>query len=138
MSKTWLAARDETWRTAVDVVAMDGFTGFKTAAVEEINDDVVVVMDPFHVVRLAGHGLELCRRQVQLATLGHRGRAGDPLYSARRTSSTGAHLLTDKQRQRITALFADDGHVEVEATWGVYQAMVGAYRDPTGPTERAG
>ena len=136
--KTWLAARDETWRTTVDVVAMDGFTGFKTAAVEELGDDVVVVMDPFHVVRLAGHGLELCQRRVQLATLGHRGRAGDPLYSARRTLSTGADLLTDKQRQRITTLFADDGHVEVEATWGVYQAMVGAYRDPTGPTERAG
>jgi transposase len=44
--------------------------------------------------------------------------------------STGADLLTDKQRQRISALFAEDGHLEVEATWGVYQAMVGAYRDP--------
>ena len=32
--KTWLSDRDETWRNTVDVVAMDGFTGFKTAAVE--------------------------------------------------------------------------------------------------------
>ena len=29
--KYWLADRDEAWRDAVDVVAMDGFTGFKTA-----------------------------------------------------------------------------------------------------------
>ena len=87
-------------------------------------------MDPFHVVRLAGESLELCRRRVQQQTLGHRGRAGDPLYSARRTLSTGADLLTDKQRQRISALFTDDAHLEVETTWGVYQAMVGAYRDP--------
>ncbi|GAA2436306.1 hypothetical protein GCM10009856_54240 [Mycolicibacterium llatzerense] len=28
------------------------------------------------------------------------------------------------------ALFADDAHVEVEATWGVYQDMVAAYRAP--------
>jgi transposase len=27
--KTWLADRDETWRTAVEVAAMDGFTGFR-------------------------------------------------------------------------------------------------------------
>ncbi len=132
--KTWLSDRDETWRNTVDVVAMDGFTGFKTAAVEELKDDVTVVMDPFHVVRLAGQSLELCRRRVQQQTLGHRGRAGDPLYSARRTLSTGADLLTDKQRQRISTLFADDRHLEVETTWGVYQAMVGAYRDP----DRAG
>ena len=81
----------------VEVVAMDGFTGFKTAAVEELDDGVTVVMDPFHVVRLAGESLEQCRRRVQKQTLGHRGRAGDPLYSTRRTLSTGADLLTDKQ-----------------------------------------
>ena len=54
------------------------------------------------------------------------------MYSARRTLSTGADLLTDKQRQRITALFADsdDAHLQVKATWGVYQAMISTYRDP--------
>jgi transposase len=50
--KTWLAERPETWREGVEVVAMDGFTGFKTAAAEEL-PDAVAVMDPFHVVRLA-------------------------------------------------------------------------------------
>ena len=114
-----------------------GFTGFKTAAVEELNDDVTVVMDAFHVVRLAGHGLEQCRRRIQLQTRGHRGRAGEPLYSARRALSTGADLLTDKQRQRITDLFANDAHLEVETTWGVYQAMIGAYRDPSRTSGKA-
>ena len=36
--KTWLAERPEAWRDAVEVVAMDGFTGFKTATVEELPD----------------------------------------------------------------------------------------------------
>ena len=55
--KTWLAERDEPWRDGVEVVAMDGFTGFKTATTEEL-PDAVAVMDPFHVVRLAGDALD--------------------------------------------------------------------------------
>ncbi|PMC61324.1 ISL3 family transposase [Corynebacterium xerosis] len=125
--KTWLANRPQAWRDGVEVVAMDGFTGFKTAAVEEL-PDVTTVMDPFHVTRLAGEALDECRRRVQLAIHGHRGRKGDPLYAARRTLCTGADLLTDKQTDRLRALFADDAHVEVEATWGIYQRMIAAYR----------
>ena len=125
--KTWLADRDDAFRDAVEVVAMDGFTGFKTAAAEEI-PDAVTVMDPFHVVRLAGDALDRCRRRVQLAIHGHRGFRDDPLYKSRRTLHTGADLLTDKQSDRLRALFVDDAHVEVEATWGVYQRMIAAYR----------
>jgi transposase len=127
--KSWLAERPRAWREQVEVVAMDGFTGFKTAADEEL-PDAVAVMDPFHVVHLAGDALDQCRRRVQQDTCGHRGRKEDPLYRARRTLHTGAGLLTDTQRHRLQALFADDAHVEVEATWGVYQRMIAAYRDP--------
>ncbi len=127
--KQWLAARPQQWRQGVEVVAMDGFTGFKTATVEEM-PDAVAVMDPFHVVRLAGDALDRCRRRVQQDTHGHRGRKNDPLYRARRTLHTGADLLTDKQTQRLTALFATDEHVQVETTWGIYQQMIAAYREP--------
>lgn len=127
--KAWLNQRDEAWRQGVEVVAMDGFSGFKTATTEEL-PDAVAVMDPFHVVRLAGDALDRCRRRVQLAIHGHRGRKQDPLYSARRTLHTGADLLTDKQCQRLEGLFAVDEHVEVEATWGIYQRMIAAYREP--------
>ena len=126
--KSWLADRDQTWRDGVEVVAMDGFTGFKTATAEEL-PDAVAVMDPFHVVRLAGDALDRCRRRVQQAIHGHRGMKNDPLYSARRTLHTGADLLTDKQTDRLAALFDDDAHVEVEATWGIYQRMIEAYRE---------
>ena len=127
--KTWLADRPEFWRAGVQVVAMDGFTGFKTATTEEL-PDAVPVMDPFHVIRLAGDALNECRRRVQQAIHGHRGRTGDPLYAARRTLHTGADLLTDRQCQRLENLFADDQHVEIEATWGIYQRMIAAYREP--------
>jgi transposase len=127
--KQWLAERPQEWRDAVEVVAMDGFTGFKTAAAEEL-PDAVAVMDPFHVARLAGDALDKCRRRIQQNTCGHRGRRSDPLFTARRTLHTGADLLTDKQRQRLEALFFTDEHVEVEATWGIYQRMITAYREP--------
>jgi len=134
--KSWLAARDQAWRDRVEVVAMDGFTGFKTATSEEL-PDAVAVMDPFHVVRLAGDALDQCRRRVQQQLHGHRGRSGDPLYGARRTLHTGAGLLTDTQTARLDTLFAPDGHVEVEATWRIYQQMIAAYRHSDRPRGRS-
>lgn len=127
--KQWLAARPPEWSKRIEVVTMDGFAGFKTATAEEL-PDAVPVMDPFHVVRLAGDALDQCRRRVQQDTVGHRGRAGDPLYKARRTLHTGADLLTEKQTARLDAVFAIEEHVEVEATWGIYQRIVAAYREP--------
>ena len=125
--KTWLSEQPQAWRDGITIVAMDGFTGFKTAAAEEV-PQAVTVMDPFHVIRLAGDALDICRRRVQVSLHGSRGRKHHPLYQARRTLHTGADLLTDKQKTRLDALFADDRHVEVEATWGVYQRMIAAYR----------
>lgn len=127
--KDWLADRPQTWREGVEIVAMDGFTGFKSAAAEEL-PDAVTVMDPFHVVRLAGNALEQTRRKVQQHIHARRGRKGDPLYSCRRTLLTGAGLLTDKQHARITDLFADERYVEVEVAWHLYQNVITAYREP--------
>lgn len=69
------------------------------------------------------------RRRTQQATCGHRGCAGDPLDKARRILHTGADLLNDKQRQRLEELFTADTHIGVEATWGIYQHMIAAYRE---------
>ena len=85
-------------------------------------------MDPFHVVSLAARKLDECRRRIQRVIAGRRGRAGDPLYRARRTLHTGAGLLTDTQARRLQALFADDRYAAVQAAWGVYQRLIQAYR----------
>ena len=44
--KNWSAERDQGWRKRVEVVAMDGFTGFKSAAGEEL-PKAHAVMDPY-------------------------------------------------------------------------------------------
>lgn len=35
-------------------------------------------------------------------------------------------------KDRLEALFAADDHAEVEATWGIYQRVIAAYRQPDG------
>ena len=127
--KTWLASRPDTWRERIEIVAMDGFTGFKSAAAEEL-PDATAVMDPFHVVHLAGDALDECRRRIQQELHHRRGRATDPLYKARRMLHTRSCLLTPRQQHRILDLFASDCHVALEVTWSVYQNIIDAYRDP--------
>jgi transposase len=134
--KEWLEAQTPLFRNGIEVVAMDGFTGFKTAASEEL-PDAVAVMDPFHVVALAGDALDRCRQRVQQNTRGHRGRVGDPLYGIRRVLRTGADLLTDRQQTRLDLVFADHRHDEVATTWAVYQHIIAAYRDDDPRTGKA-
>ncbi len=126
---TWLQQQNPACRAGVEVVAIDGFTGYKSAAAEAV-PDAVAVMDPFHVVAPAGDALDRCRQRLQQATCGHRGRTGDPLYGIGRVLRTGTELLTDRQHARLQAVFADEAHVQVEATWGIYQRIVTAYRNP--------
>ena len=108
---------------------MDGFTGFKYAAIEEL-PGARAVMDPFHVVRLAGDALDECRRRIQQELHHRRGRATDPLYKARRMLDTRSCLFTRRQQHQLADLFASEGHVALEVTWSVYQNIIDAYRAP--------
>ncbi|QJY45124.1 ISL3 family transposase [Pseudonocardia broussonetiae] len=125
----WLTAQTPQFRRQVEVVAMDGFGGYETAATSAV-PDAVTVMDPFHVVALAGAKLDACRQRVQQDTTGHRGRTGDPLYRSRRTLRTRLQLLTTRQRARLEAVFADYAHTPVEVTWMIYQQIITAYAHP--------
>lgn len=80
----WLKERDPSFREQIQVVTMDGFTGYATA-VEEQLPQADKVMDPFHVVPLAADKLTSCRQRLQRETTGRRGRKDDPLYKQRRT-----------------------------------------------------
>lgn len=129
--KDWLADRDQGFRDRIQIVSMDGFSGYRTAAEEELTK-ARAVMDPFHVVHLAAEKLTTCRQRIQTDTCGHRGRTGDPLYGIRRTLLTRSELLTDKQKAKLTAaLDAHEAHVAVEVTWSVYQDLISAYAQPT-------
>lgn len=129
--KEWLADQSEEFRTGIEVVAMDGFSGFKTATAEEL-PEAQPVMDPFHVVKLAGDAVTACRQRLQQATEGHRGRKCDPLYRVRRALLTGYGLLSDKRKDWLWLLFNEhekaDAYTPLEATWRIYQKLIAAYR----------
>ena len=127
--KTWLADQEEQWKQGIEVVAMDGFTGFKTAAVEEL-PHAVEVLDPFHVVKLGSEALDQTRQRIQREQHGRRGRKDDPLYKCRRTLTTGLSLATEKQKTKLEDLFKEPEYEPVQLVWSVYQKMVDAYRQP--------
>ncbi|MGV0835649.1 ISL3 family transposase [Mycolicibacterium thermoresistibile] len=127
--KTWLAERTPAFRDRVEIVAMDGFSGYKNAAADQL-PEATAVMDPFHVVALAGTKLDLCRQRIQQLTCGHRGRTGDPLYGVRRILRTRWTLLSTRRQAKLQAVFADENHLAVELCWGFYQRLIAAYAHP--------
>ena len=115
--RTWLQERDPGFRSQVQVVTMDGFTGY-AAAVDQVLPRARKVMDPFHVVHLAADKLTGCRQRLQRETTGRRGRKDDPLYKHRRTLLTRRNYLTERQNRRLDLLWAtDDDYVALEVTW---------------------
>jgi transposase len=105
----WLIARPNAWRDGLEVVAMDCFTGFRTATPPKNYPMRPRSWTRSPFVRLTGDALDVCRRRVHQDTRGHR--KNDPLHRALRTPNTGVDVLTDRQRQRLTALFSVDEHV---------------------------
>src|SRR6201997_1443837 len=125
----WLAAQPADFAAGIEVVAMDGFAGYKTAATAVV-PDAVTVMDPFHVVALAGTKLDLIRQRIQQQTLGRRGHTGDPLYGIRRIARTRIHLLSVRQYHRLTSVLDADEHIAVKTAYAIYQKIIAAYADP--------
>jgi transposase len=125
----WLSAQPSAFAAGVEVIAMDGFAGYKTAAAEVV-PDAVTVMDPFHVVALAGAKLDLIRQRIQQQTLGRRGHTGDPLYGIRRIARTRLQLLSTRQYDRLTSVLDADEHIAVKVAHVIYQKIIAAYADP--------
>ncbi|WP_234914116.1 transposase [Corynebacterium belfantii] len=115
-------------RDGIDVVAMGGFSGFKTASVEEL-PEAVEVMDLFHVVKLAGDAPSM--RYVAAFS-----RRPPGIADERQTRCIGRVGLCTPVRsahgqaagEGIVGLFANANFTAVEVTWAVYQDIVSAYR----------
>jgi transposase len=91
--------------------------------------DAVTVIDPFHVVALAGAKLDLIRQRIQQQTLGRRGHTGDPLYGIRRIARTRIQLLSVRQYHRLSSVLDADEHIAVKTAYAIYQKIIAAYAD---------
>lgn len=96
-----------------------------------------LVVDHFHVIQLANRVIDDVRRRVQQATLGHLGRAGDPLYGIRKLVLKASQDLDPRGWQRMAAgLQAGDPDGHVSAAWQLKEAVRDLYRSPDLDTAR--
>lgn len=95
----WLEAQPLEWRRFVSVAAIDAFRGYATGIGACL--DAELVLDRFHVVRLANAAVDDVRRRTQQETLGHRGRKGDPLYGIRRLLLVAGENLDTRGWDRL-------------------------------------
>jgi transposase len=124
----WLGDRDPDWRAGITVAALDPFRGYATA-LRTVLPGAVRVLDAFHVIKLGFDAVDQVRRRVQQDTLGHRGRAGDPLYGIRRVLRRGHDHHSEKSWTRLLAgLDAGDPDGELAATWIAAQDLRLLYR----------
>lgn len=117
--REWLASMPAAWRASVEVVSVDPHEGYRSALTDtKLLGAVTMVVDPFHIVRLANQALTKCRQRVQQATVGHRGWQGDPLYNMRKLFLLGAERVDETGWERIWAAFRDgDPDGEVQDCW---------------------
>ena len=108
---------------------MDTFAGYKEA-VRKVVPHAGEVLDPFHVVRLAGDKPAQCRRRLQQESTGRRGTRNDPPYRARRVLLKAAGTLTGRQRSRLDRLFGNEGNEPLWVMWGAYQRIIACYAEP--------
>jgi transposase len=124
----WLARRDRAWLARIGVVALDPYRGYATAMGVHLGHATLVV-DHWHVVRLANQCVDEVRRRVQQNTLGHRGRSGDPLYRVRKLLVMAAERLDAKGWRRLAAgLRTGDPNGQVAAAWQLKELVRGLFR----------
>jgi transposase len=113
----WLAAKPTRWLAGIRHVVIDPYQPYATAAATGLPTARVVV-DHFHVIRLANTALDEVRRRVQNDTHGHRGRKADPLYRIRRRLLASHDRLDAASFARVLAwLDTGDPQGEVGAAY---------------------
>lgn len=84
---------------------MDGFQGYATTS-KQLLPAARRVMDPFHVVLLAGDKLTRCRQRLQQEKYHRRGLHDDPLYKNRKTLLTTQKWLSKKKQSVLMSCLA--------------------------------
>ena len=120
--QTWLQARDQHWRDQVEVVALDPSAPF-AVAVRRLLPQATVVVDHWHLVRLANQMVTEVRQRVTREQLGRRGRKTDPAWAHRRLLLAAGNRLGRHGLARLRAIFAADPTKELGAAWGIKELL---------------
>lgn len=91
----WLAQARPAWRDRIRYVAIDMCTVF-VSAIRRYLPHAIVVVDHFHVVKLATDAVTEVRRRATMTTRGRRGRGCDPEWRVRNLLRRNREDLTGK------------------------------------------
>jgi transposase len=114
----WLATQPAAWRDRVRYVAIDMCTVF-VSAVRRILPHAQLVVDHFHVVKLAGDAVAEVRRRVTTTTRGRRGRDSDPEWKIRNLLRRNRENLTPTAFAKLwnTLIDLGDPGVTILTAW---------------------
>lgn len=96
----WLDDRGQAWKDQVRFVAIDPCAVYRSA-VERALPQAVIVVDHFHLVRLANQAVTKVRQRVTRQVLGRRGTARDPAWANRRRLLRARERLSTEQFNRM-------------------------------------
>ena len=113
----WLDERGQAWKDTVTVVAIDPCAVYRTAITRALPHAVIVV-DHFHLVRLANQAVTRVRQRVTREHLGRRGTAQDPAWANRRRLLRARERLSERAFARMWNQITDHEPTgQLLATW---------------------
>jgi transposase len=114
----WLACQPAAWRDQIRYVAIDMCTVF-VSAVRRYLPHAQIVVDHFHVVKLANDTVAEVRRRVSTVLRGRRGRASDPEWKIRNLLGRNREDLSPRAFAKLWNTLVDlgDPGLTILKTW---------------------
>ena len=113
----WLDDRGQDWKNQVAFVAIDPCAVYRSA-VSRALPHAVIVVDHFHLVRLANQAVTKVRQRVTRQVLGRRGTTRDPAWANRRRLLRARERLTQQQFTKMwDEILAQEATGELLAAW---------------------
>jgi transposase len=121
--EAWLELQTPAFRDAVAVVAIDPSAPY-AAGIRRALPDARIVVDHWHLIRLANQMVTEVRQRVQREQHGRRGTSADPAWTHRKLLLRAGDTLSEKALLRLKNLLAtDDPTDEIGAAWGVKELL---------------
>ncbi|MET9203541.1 ISL3 family transposase [Gordonia sp. NPDC003585] len=110
----WLTTQTTKFRNEITHVVIDPSAAYAAAVTAELLPNAQVVVDHFHLVKLANDALTAVRRRVTFDTHGRRGRKQDPEWANRRRLLSAREHLSDRSFAKMwNALIDHDPSAQI-------------------------
>lgn len=121
--RTWLNTQTPQWRAGIKIVAIDPSAPF-ASAIRDVLKDARIVVDHWHLDRLANLMLTQVRQRSARDQHGRRGRKNDLTWAHRQLLLRAGDGLSARARVRLDELFAsDDPSGHIKAAWQIKEAL---------------